>query len=316
MILAVLGVVVGLVVLAYAADQFVTGAARLAVALRVSQVMIGAVVIGFGTSAPELLASALAAGQGAVDLAVGNVIGSNVANITLVLGIAALVAPVSTTSGVLRREAPLSVATVLLLAVFVRGGLQLWHGLVLATALTLALAVVIAASRDGLPDAYADQVAGTLATRNPDTRRETLRTVIALAATVLAAKILIDSATFIADALGIAQGFIGLTVVAVGTSLPELATAVQAARRGQGDLIVGNLLGSNLFNAGAVGAVIAFIAPGGVSDPTLTGPAVALMAATALVALAFMITRATVVRWEGAVLLAAYLAVLPWLAVS
>jgi cation:H+ antiporter len=138
-LLALLAVLVGLVVLTKAADVFVTGAARLSSALKVPPVIIGAAVIGFGTSAPEMVVSGIAAGQGKLDIAVGNVIGSNVANLSLVLGIASLLCVMSVSSGILRREAPLSTAAVVLFAVLVQGGLERWEGAALGVALVAAL---------------------------------------------------------------------------------------------------------------------------------------------------------------------------------
>ncbi len=313
MLLAIAGVVAGLVALTFAADHFVLGAARLAGVLRLSPVVIGAVVIGFGTSAPELVVSGLAAAQGSVDLGIGNVIGSNVANLTLVLGTAALLTPIVVVSPVLRREAPLSLLAVLLFAVLVRDGLSLLDGALLAAVLLGSLTVIVHSARRG-DAALTSEVAEYLEGTAPSPAREWARTGIGLTVTVAAAQLLVVSATTIAAELGLSEGFVGLTIVAIGTSLPELATAVQAARRRELDLIVGNLLGSNLFNAGAVGATLAFIGPGQLADPAVMGPALLLMVAVAALATVFMATGRIVQRWEGAVLLVGYLATLPVLA--
>lgn len=308
-----MGIVVGLAILTVAADQFVVGAARVAGALRLSPVLIGAVVIGFGTSAPEIVVSGLAAAQGSVDLGVGNVVGSNVANLTLVLGTAALVGPIAVRGSVLRREAPLSLLAVALFAVLVRDGLSVVDGIVLLAVLVVSLAVIVQTSRhDG--DELGAEVEELLDGRPPRLSREGVRTGIGLVLTVVAAQVLVVSATRIAGLLGLSEGFVGLTIVAIGTSLPELATAIQAARRGQTDLILGNLLGSNLFNSGAVGPVIAFLAPAAVLDATVVGTAGIIMVAVAALATWFMVTGRRVVRWEGAVLLVGYLAVLPLIA--
>jgi cation:H+ antiporter len=313
MLFAILGIVVGLGLLAVAADQFVAGAARLATVLRISPVVVGAVVIGFGTSAPELLASGLATGRGSLDLAVGNIVGSNVANLTLVLGIAALVTPILVHSPVLRREAPLSLGAVVAFAIVVQGGVSWVGGVILTVVLVLALGTILLASRRGDP-LMAAEVEEFLADGPPSTGRETVRTLLGLIGTVGAAYLLVESAVAIAEQLGLAQGFVGFTVVAVGTSLPELATAVQAARKGETDLIVGNLLGSNLFNAGAVGALAAFLGAGQDPGATMTGLGVLLMVGVALLATILMVTGRRVVRWEGVLLLVGYVAVLPFLA--
>jgi len=310
MLLAIAGTVVGLVVLSYAADQFVIGAARMATALRISAVVVGAVVIGFGTSAPELLVSGIAAIRGSADLAIGNVVGSNIANLTLVLGVAALITPIATRSGVLKREAPLSLGVTILFTALVGNGLGVLDGTLLAITMVVSLGIIIAFSRVE-PDELDAQVGEFVASAQPDRRRETIRTIIGLGGTILGAQMLVSSATTIATELGVAEGLIGLTVVAVGTSLPELATAIQAARRRHTDLIIGNLLGSNLFNAGAVGAVIGLAGPDVLDDPGSMNLALIFMVAISLVSLVFMITRARVVRWEGIVLLAAYAAAMP-----
>jgi cation:H+ antiporter len=312
MLLAILGVIAGLVVLTYASDQFVVGATRVAAALRISTIVIGAIVIGFGTSTPEIVVSALAASRGQVDLAVGNVIGSNVANLTLVLGVAALVGPIAVRSSVLKREAPLSLAAVVLFAALIQNGLSWVDGIVLVVALHVALVAILRSARGGDP-ALAGEVEDYLTDATRPLGREILRTLISLVGVVAAAQILVVSATTIATELGLAQGFVGVTIVAIGTSLPELATAVQAARRQETDLIVGNLLGSNLFNAGAVGGVIALVGPDIAIATSLTGPATLLMVGVGVLSLAFMTTGARVARSEGVVLLLGYASALPFI---
>jgi cation:H+ antiporter len=313
MLVAVLGGAVGLVLLAYASDQFVVGAARAAALLRLSPILIGAVVIGFGTSAPELLVSGLAAGQGSLDIAVGNIVGSNVANLSLVLGTAALLTPISVHGTVLRREAPISLAAVVLFAVLVQGSLGRVEGGVLLVALVVALWLILRSARTDDPTLTAE-VGDFVSEGTPSGRREGVRIVLGLAGTLAGAQLLVVAATTIAAELGLAEGFVGLTIVAIGTSLPELATAVQAARKAETDLIVGNLLGSNLFNSAAVGGAVAMVGPGTVTDPVLTGLATLLMVAITTLAAFLMATGRRVVRWEGAVLLAGYLLMLPFLA--
>ena len=313
MLLPVIGVVAGLALLTLSADQFVAGAARIAAAMRLSAVVIGAVVIGFGTSAPEMVVSAIAAGRGSLDIAVGNIVGSNVANLSLVLGVAGLVTPIVVGSKVLRREAPLSLGLTLVFAVLVQGGLSRWNAVVLGLLLVGALTVILRQARTG-DDVLSGEVDEYLGDEPPSLPREWVRTVLGLLGTLAAAQILVTSATTIAAEVGLAEGFVGLTIVAIGTSLPELATAVQAARKGETDLIVGNLLGSNLFNVGAVAAVAGLVGPGPLADPTIVGFATVLMVAVALLATLFMASGRRVVRWEAAVLLVGYLVCVPLLA--
>jgi cation:H+ antiporter len=312
MALSVLGIVLGLVVLTTASDQFVVGAARVARTLRLSPILIGAVVIGFGTSAPEMLVSGLAGAQGSLDIGVGNIVGSNVANLSLVLGVAAMITPIVVRSPVLKREAPISLVATLVFAVAVQGGLGAVEAVVLGAVLVGGLALIILGARAG-DDAMTAEVDEFL-TSETSTARESVRTVLGLVFTLGAAQVLVVSAVDIADQLGLEEGFVGLTIVAIGTSLPELATAIQAARKGETDLIVGNLLGSNLFNAGAVGAVAASIGPGELQDPSLAGMATYLMVGITVIATLFMITGRRVARWEGAALLAVYVVAVPLLA--
>jgi cation:H+ antiporter len=313
MLLPILGAIAGLALLTYAADQFVIGAARIAAALRLSAVVIGAVVIGFGTSAPEMVVSGIAASRGSLDIAVGNIVGSNVANLTLVLGAAALVTPIVVRSPILKREAPLSLGVTLVFAVLVQSGLARSDAIVLGLLLVASLAFIIVASRTTDP-VMSGEVEEFLADGPVSRGKESVRTVLGLVGTLAAAQLLVVSAVEIASGLGLSEGFIGLTVVAIGTSLPELATALQAARKGETDLIIGNLLGSNLFNAGGVAAVAGFVGPGPLEDPTIVGFATLLMVGVSLGATLFMITGKRVVRWEGALLLVAYLATIPFLA--
>lgn len=313
MLAALVAGAVGIVLLAYASDQFVIGAARVAALLRLSPVIIGAVVIGFGTSAPELLVSALAAGQGTLDVGVGNVVGSNIANLSLVLGAAALFTPIAVGATVLRREAPLSFASVALFALVVQGGLGRLEGSVLLAALVASLWLLLRSAREDDP-VLTGEVEEFLAPSRPSAGPETVRVLAGLVGTLVGAQLLVWAATTLAELLGLAEGFVGVSVVAIGTSLPELATAVQAARKSETGLIVGNLLGSNVFNSTMVAGTAAMIGPGIPLDPTLTGPATIIMVVIAAVAGAAMATGRRVVRWEGAVLLVGYVAVLPFLA--
>ncbi len=199
-------------------------------------------------------------------------------------------------------------------AVVVQGGLTRWEGIGLLVAGVAAVAWILVSSRGGGDEELTHEVEEFLTDAPIDLRREVGRTVVGLLGTLGAAQVLVLSATSIAEVLGLAAGFVGLTIVAIGTSLPELATALQAARKDETDLIVGNLLGSNLFNSLAVGGVAALAGPGQVGDPTLTGAAIWLMLGIAVMAKLFMGTGRRVVRQEGAILLAAWLGTLPLLA--
>lgn len=313
MLLDIVSLLVGVPVLAKGADLFVQGSVRIASALRVSAVVIGAVVMGFGTSAPEMVVSGLAAGGGDVDVGVGNIVGSNIANLTLVLGVAGIVTAIVIPDAVLRREAPLSTASLVVFAVLVQDGLRRWEGLVLVVLMVTALALILRNARGD-----DSSVSGELAELLDDEEAhrvsvESARTLIGLAGTVGGAWLLVDGATGIADEAGLSGGFVGLTLVAVGTSLPELVTTVLAARQGQTDLIVGNLLGSNLFNSLAVGSVTALIGDSVLDDPDLDGLPIYLMLGVGLIAWAFMANNKRIGRVEGAILFVIAIVCVPFL---
>lgn len=313
MLLAALGIVAGLALLTAAADWFVLGAVRVAARLRLSTLVIGAVVIGFGTSAPEMVVSGLAAGQGQLDIAVGNIIGSNVANLSMVLGAAALVTTIGVASSTVRREAPLAIGATVAFALAVQGGLSRLEGLLLLGGLIALLTWMIRSSR--LPDLeLSSEVEEYLTDAPVRLGREVGRTLIGLVGTLAAAQVLVQSATALAAGIGLEEGFVGLTIVAIGTSLPELATSLQAARKDETDLIVGNLLGSNIFNSLGVAAVAALAGPGPVGDPSLAGVATVLMLAVTFLAAAAMVSGRRVVRPEGALLLALWIAMIPLMA--
>lgn len=305
MLTALIGIVAGLTVLTFAADQFVIGAVRLSVKARISPVIVGAVIIGFGTSLPEFVVSGLASVQGGADLAVANVIGSNSANLALIFGIAMLLTRIQVPQTVKRRELPIALITTGLFAFIIQHPLRVASGLVLAGVFVFSLALMIGLAKNDHP--------APLDTYGMPSNFIPLRLVGGLLATLGGAQLLISSARTIAVELGLSEGVVGLTLVAIGTSLPELATTIAAARRKQGTLIVGNLLGSNLFNATAVGAVAVVFAPGVAISATVSGVATLVMlGVSAAVASAILVFR-TLPRTVGVVLIAGYIATVPLL---
>ena len=302
MLLGLVFSIVGLVVLSLAADQFVRGAARLAVVLRMAPIVVGAVVVGFGTSAPEMLVSTLAAANGRLDIGVGNIIGSNVANISLVLGAASFVAVVPVSSSVVRRDAAVSVAAVVMFALLVQGGLGRLEGLVLLAALGAWFVLVLRGARTGDSEADMDDLSEIVGEDPPALGIETVRTIVSLALVAGSAYILVEGAERVAEALNLSGGFVGYTMVAVGTSAPELVTAVVAARQRETELLVGNLLGSNVFNSLAVGGVIGLVGSGPVGDVTLQTLGSSMMVVICVVSWVAMATRHRVSRIDGVVL--------------
>ena len=308
MLLGLVFSVVGLVVLSLAADQFVRGAARLAVVLRMAPIVVGAVVVGFGTSAPEMLVSTLAAANGRLDIGVGNIIGSNVANISVVLGAASFVAVVPVSSSVVRRDAAVSVAAVVIFALLVQGELGRLEGLVLLAALGAWLVLVLRGARTGDSEADMDDLSEIVGEDPPALGTETVRTVVSLALVAGSAYILVEGAERVAEALNLSGGFVGYTLVAVGTSAPELVTAVAAARQRETELLVGNLLGSNVFNSLAVAGVIGLVGSGPVGDVTLQTLGSSMMVVICVVSWVAMSIGHRVSRIDGVVLLGLWVA--------
>lgn len=291
--------------LALAADQFVIGAVRLSVKAHLSPVIVGAVILGFGTSLPEFIVSGLASFQNAADLAVANVVGSNSANLALVLGIGILLTQMRVPKAVQWRELPIVLLTTGLFALVIQRPLSVLSAVILAAAFALSLIAMITGSRNDHPaelDTFGNADNFTM-----------LRLFGGLGATLAGAQLLIVSARTLAEQLGLSEGVVGVTLVAIGTSLPELATTVAAARRNQTALIIGNLLGSNLFNATAVGAVAVLFAPNVTIVSTITGVATVIMlTVTVIVAIALRVFD-TLPRWFGVVLIAIYAASIPLL---
>jgi len=295
--------VIGLALLTLGADRFVVAAARLAGAWGLSAVLIGALVVGLGTSAPEMLVSSLAAARGEIDLALGNVVGSNTANVTLVLGMAALFTPIASRLRTVRREGlSMFVAVTLMAALLWNLRLDRIEALGLIVGLVVALGLLVWWSRrddaEGSgPDLSAPQWHGPA-------RREILIGLFTLGMTLAGADLLVRGAVRLAAEVGLSSAFVGLVIVSVGTSLPELATSIAGARRGETDLVLGNVLGSNLFNTLAVAGIAGLIDPGAV-DPGFR-VALGFMVVSGLAAGLFAVSGRRIVRWEGAVLLAVF----------
>ena len=303
-------VVGGLFLLSVGADRFVLAAARLSRVWGMSPILIGALVVGMGTSAPEFLVSVVAAAGGGLDLAVGNIIGSNVANLSLVLGATAMVAPISGQIPTLRREGVLMLVAVGLFAglawdqsLTTTDGILLLVGMVAAAALLIRWARRDA-GRSGTMSSGLDEM--TYDQGRPNARLELIVGTAALAATLVGAELLVRGAKGVAEELGLSEGFVGLTLVALGTSLPELATALAAARRREHDLVVGNLLGSNLFNSLAVAGGAAVLG-GNVLASSFSSGLIFMLAIAAFAGI-LTTTGNRLVRWEGFGLLAVYAA--------
>ncbi|WP_404474603.1 calcium/sodium antiporter [Vreelandella venusta] len=262
MLLAYLAVLVGLILLIWSAEKFIDGAAATSRWLGLSPLLIGMLVIGFGTSAPEMTVSVLAAMQGNPGLAVGNAYGSNIANIGLVLGFVALIAPLAVHSDVIRKEMPLLIAVMLLTGVMLFDGwISRWEALVLLVALVLFIGVSVVRSRSQADDPLVKEVAETLDSKPMSRGKALMWTLVGLILLIVSSRLLVWGAVEIAVGFGVSDLIIGLTVVAIGTSLPELASSISALRRKEHDMVLGNVVGSNLFNSLAVVGLAGVIHP-------------------------------------------------------
>jgi len=268
---ALLSIVTGVALLVWSADRFVEGAASVARHLGVSPLLIGMVIVGFGTSAPELVVSATTAVQGKPGIALGNAYGSNITNIGLILGLTALMSPITVHSRVLRRELPI-LTLVTALAVW-----QLWDREISrldAVVLLVVFAVLMVWTiRQGVShqgDALGDEIEGELELRVMTLRQALVWVVVGLVLLVASSRILVWGVVQIAHRFGVSDLIIGLTIVATGTSLPELASSIAAARTGEHDIALGNVLGSNLFNTLTVVGIAGSIHPMSVAGEILT----------------------------------------------
>ncbi|MCW8918328.1 MAG: calcium/sodium antiporter [Gammaproteobacteria bacterium] len=307
---AVLAVLAGLVLLVWSADRFVDGAAATARHFGMPPLLIGMVIVGFGTSAPEMVVSALAASQGNPGIALGNAYGSNITNIALILGLTALISPIVVHSQVLRRELPL------LLGVTSLAASQLWDGelsrfdaVVLLLFFALVMGWTIWQGMRQTDDAMGQEMAQEMKVPVMPLRRALFWLVVGLLLLIASSRLLVWGAVEIAHLFKVSDLIIGLTIVAVGTSLPELASSLIAARKGEHDIALGNILGSNLFNTLAVVGIAGSIRPMTVAPEVLSRDVLVMAVLTLLLFLfGYGFRRAgRINRLEGLVLLGCYL---------
>lgn len=319
MLVDLLFFVVGLVILYYGAEWLVGGASRLATSYGISPVVVGLTVVAFGTSAPELVVSALASARGSGDIAVGNVIGSNIANIALILGVSAVIRPILVHRGLIVRDLPIMIGFAVLLQLLgLNGIVSRIEGVVF---LGLFVAYMLHVVRDARREASAAQelaekeraLIGQLpGGGEPKRRRDLLLTVGGTIALVAGAQLLVDGATGIARDLGVPEVVIGLTLVAFGTSVPELAASVVASLRGEAQILLGNIIGSNIFNVSLILGFAALVRPLPVAPSLLRveGP---LMIGLSVLLAPFVYTGLKLNRWEGGALLAGYVTFVVWI---
>jgi cation:H+ antiporter len=307
-------ILAGLGVLTVGAEGLVRGGAALALRLGITPLAVGLTVVAFGTSSPELVVSLSTALEGRGDLAVGNVVGSNIFNVALILGVAALVRPAAANAQVVRVDVPIVIASsALLVALLADGRLGPLEGTVLLAGASAYTAYTLWAARREAPEVQAEADAA-LPTADGPLWRDVLFVAGGLVLLVAGARMLVTGAVSIAEAAGMSEAVIGLTILAAGTSLPELATSLVAALRGQSDIAIGNVVGSNIFNVlGILGvtALVRPLAPGGIGPVDL---GVMLVLAVALLPL--LRTGFRLDRLEGALLLLAYVGYTTYLLVA
>ena len=306
MIFNFLFIILGVALVLFGADKLTEGAAALARRMNVPEIIIGLTIVAAGTSAPEFFVSLVSALNGTPDLAVGNVVGSNTMNCMLIVGCAAMVAPMTISLSTVKKDIPFSVvASALLILLAFNSFLGRFDGIILLLGFVAFMTYTLMQAKTG----------------NSKTVKETspiwkniLFIVFGLAGLVIGSNLFVDSASDVALSLGISEGVVGLTIVAGGTSLPELATSVVAARKGQSAIAIGNVIGSNVFNILLILGLTATISPLEIEGITTIDLAVMLL--SVVLVWLFSRTRYTVERWEGALLLGLYLVYVGWLITS
>ncbi len=315
--MSLLWFVLGLIALVAGAELLVRGASRLALSFGISPLVVGLTVVAFGTSAPEMAVSVQSAWSGQVDIALGNVVGSNIFNVLVILGLSALITPLVVHQQVIRQEVPVMIGVSLLLwALALDGGIGRGEGLLLAGLVVAYTILLIRQSRRETAAVQAEveaEYAESFDRPRPGWRdhwgAQVLLILVGLALLLLGSRWLVEAAVEFARHLGVSELVIGLTIVAAGTSLPEVATSVMAAIRGERDIAVGNVVGSNIFNILSVLGFSAIVAPAELAvAPALLAVDLPVMVAVAVACLPVFFTGARVARWEGLLFLLLYAA--------
>ncbi len=309
--ISVLQVLAGLAILFAGGELLVRGASSLALRMGVSRLAIGLTVVAFGTSAPELIVSLDAASRGVGDISIGNVVGSNIANVSLILGLSALFHPLTVQAKVVRLDAPIMVFTSLcLVAVMADGEASRGDGILLLAGL---VAFVVFTYWEGSRESEAIQEEFTTAapTARPGLGLSALSALGGLALLMFGGQLLVGAAVSMATAWGVPPATIGLTIVAVGTSLPEAVTSVVASFRGQGDIAIGNVVGSNIFNVLGILGVTSVVGP--LSLGAITAIDLGVMVGVAVALAVLLLWRRSLGRLEGGALLAVFVVYTVWL---
>ena len=306
MLLQIGMIVAGVVLVLWGADRLTDGAVALAERMKISQIVIGLTIVAVGTSAPEFCVSLVSALKGTADLAVGNVVGSNIFNAMLITGVAAMVAPMTILPSTVRKDIPIAVVASLALTIMVLtdGDLSRLDAAMLLVGFIGFMWLTLHGAKDKGSD-------DTAPSKTLSVGRALLMLVVGLACLVAGSNIFVDGATEVAARLGVSEAVIGLTVVAGGTSLPELATSVVAARKGNSGIAIGNVLGSNVMNILLILGGAGLICP--MTVVGITTVDFAVLTGSILLLWFFANTKLTLARWEGVVLTVLFLAYMTWL---
>lgn len=319
MLLASLAVVGGLLLLVWSADRFVEGSVAVAAHYAVPPLLIGMIIIGFGTSAPEMMVSTIAASNGNPGLALGNAYGSNIANIGLILGMTAMICPIAVQSVVVKKEIPILVGiTGLSALLLIDGELARVDAFILLGVFVALMAWSIFEGMRNRNDAMGQEMQEEIDAQSTKPAMAIMWIIVGLALLIGSSHLLVWGAVEIATDLGVSDLVIGLTVVAVGTSLPEFAASMSAARKGQADLALGNILGSNLFNTLAVVGIAGVISPFSVPPEILDRDMIVVgLFTVSLFVVCFSFKGTGIInRLEGILLLAAYVGYTAWLIIG
>ena len=312
MTLAALFLLLGLVLLYFGAEGLVRGSSSLALRLGLSPLVVGLTVVAFGTSSPELMVSLRAALAGQSDISVGNVVGSNICNVGLILGLCALITPIATNSQIVRIDIPVMLGiTALALALMADGDLGHTEGIIFCAILVAYIIFSIRLARRQPADTLGAEFGEEVKISKRGLAIDILMVVGGLALLVFGARFLVDGAIIIARTCGWSEALIGLTIVAIGTSLPELATSLLAAVKKESDIAVGNIVGSNIFNLVGILGITAIVHP--LQAAGISAVDLAVMAGFSLLLWPMAHYQQRITRPEGAMLLLGYLAYVFWL---
>jgi cation:H+ antiporter len=307
MLLDIVFIIVGVALVLWGADRMTDGAVAIAQRMRIPQIVIGLTIVAMGTSMPEFFVSLTSELKGTTDIAVGNVVGSNIFNTLLIVGVAAMVTPMTIMKSTVERDMPWSVVAMLLLAVFsINHSVSRWEAAFLFVLFVGFVTYTVVSARKNKTSVKTDE-----GSKSYSPFMAACLVVLGLACLIVGSNLFVDAATRVAQTLGVSEAVIGLTIVAGGTSLPELATSVVAARKGQSAIAIGNVIGSNIFNVLMIVGITGLVYPMNIQGITIVD--LSVFVGSIFLLWAFSYTKYKVERWEGTVLTAIFLVYMSYL---